>query len=120
MSVTKTWSITSYIAKDVSLSGYTTLENVVTQMYYKCSATDGSSTVEITGSIAYDPYHLIKNTADPRTGNTTTFIPFASLTDANMVTWITNLYDNDVSMKTCVDYEINYLLTGEDPNSCYT
>ena len=119
----KTFSVVSYETREIKLSGYETVSDIITQINWKIVYTDDSTpakSVEVLSYTAFDPYHLVKGTPNPRTGTTTTFVPFKNITDATLASWAEAIYNGDASLKKVLDYEANYLLTGEDPNNNFT
>tara|TARA_R100000231_G_scaffold7300_1_gene10264 strand:+ start:565 stop:945 length:381 start_codon:yes stop_codon:yes gene_type:complete len=119
----KTFSVVSYETREIEIPGYETVSDIITQINWKIVYTDDSTpakSVEVLKYTAFDPYHLVKGTPNPRTGTTTTFVPFENITNATLAGWAEALYNADPSLKTMSDYEANYLLTGEDPENNFT
>ena len=117
----KTFSVTSYeYGNYQSSDGNTNKAGIVTTIYWRIAYTDDSSTpqtVNVEGALAFDPYHLVNGTTDPRTGEVnSSYTEWADLNDAKLASWVESEYNRDSSLKAFCDYKANYLLTGADPD----
>ena len=117
----KTFSVTSYeYGNYQSSDGNTDKVGIVTTIYWRIAYTDDSSTpqtVNVEGALAFDPYHLVNGTTDPRTGEiNSSYTEWADLNDTKLASWIESEYNRDSALKAFCDYKANYLLTGADPD----
>ncbi len=115
----KTFTVTRYEYGNYTF-GNNYKKGVVTQLFWNIAYTDDSSTpqtVNVEGALAFDPYHLVNGTADPRTGAVnSSYTEWADLNDAKLASWVESEYNRDSSLKAFCDYKANYLLTGADPD----
>ena len=100
----KTFSVTSYeYGNYQSSDGNTNKAGIVTTIYWRIAYTDDSSTpqtVNVEGALAFDPYHLVNGTADPRTGEVnSSYTEWADLNDAKLASWVESEYNRDSSLK---------------------
>ena len=117
----KTFSVLTYESNPhTSTDGNTTIEGIVTTINWRIAYTDDSETpqtVNVEGSLAFDPKHLVNGTADPRTGVVnSSIVAEGDLTDSILASWIETEYNRDTALKAFCDYKANYLLTGADPD----
>lgn len=117
----KTFSVLTYESSThKSTDGNTTIEGLITTINWRIAYTDDSETpqtVNVEGSLSFDPRHLVNGTADPRTGVVnSSIVAAADLTDSILAGWIESEYNRDATFQTFCDYKANYLLTGADPD----
>ena len=117
----KTFSVLTYESNThTSRDKNTTIEGLITTINWRIAYTDDSETpqtVNVEGSLAFDPKHLVNGTADPRTGEVnSSIVAEGDLTDSILASWIENEYNRDAALKAFCDYKATYLLTGADPD----
>ena len=114
----KVFSATSYEYGEYTRNDIT--KKIITTLYWNIAYTDDSSspvTVNVTGSTAFEPYHLITGTANPRTGSVnSSVVEWDNLNDTILASWVEGEYNRDSALSAFCDYKANYLLTGADPD----
>ena len=90
MALTLSYTVTGVKVKDEVNSEGTTLENAVCQTYWKVTGTDANGDVgEFSGATPFTAANVPAEN----------FTDFATLTEANVLSWITAVVDGDANYK---------------------
>lgn len=97
MALTYTWSVTSLKVRDEVNADGETLSNSVVQTYWKCTGTDeNGNSGTFSGATPF-------TAANVPAGS---FIAFADLAEADVISWIQNVVNSDANYKAHIDDRI--------------